>query len=54
MPHFDDDEGAAVCGQDVDLVVPNPNIAFEKVPTERRNVFDNEFLGERPNLGPRY
>ena len=53
MPHFDDDEGAAVFGQDVDLIVPNPNIAVEKAPPERRNVFDNELLGERPDLGPR-
>jgi len=54
MPHLDDDESAAIFGQDVDLIVPNPNIALEKAPPERRDVLDDEFLGERPNLGPRY
>ena len=53
MPHLDDDEGAAVSGQYVDLIVPNTNITVEKGPTERHDVFDNEFLGERPNLRPR-
>jgi hypothetical protein len=53
MPHLDDNESAAVFGQDVDLIVPNPNIAFEKAPPERRDVLNNELLGKCPNLKPR-